>query len=245
MCRAARRRRSALGGLAVALAGVGAALVISRMGAAAVAPDIVVLYSRTDSSVLREFSCPAGRCRFLAIEDEPCAEPVRARTVIVTGHSRPPRYLGRTARDTARAASCSEPDLVVLDSCYAFSIPLLEELATADPTPLVVGSTKLLPRAGLKYGSGFFDATTSEGRADAVQARDGGSLERWRLDAKRLRSATAQVEQWSVDELEKRLRHVMPNLVTVQVPGERVELLAHVDPQRFLRPAADESKTRR
>jgi hypothetical protein len=155
--------------------------------------------------------------------------------VVVTGHSTPPVYLGRSPEQLARTIACFRPDLVVLDTCYGFSAPLLDALSAEGIAPLVVGSTHKLPPAGLAYEAPFYASDgAAEAWAAAVRARSGSPLAVWRLDPAALRAAEERVAGWDAAALTARLRRLHPNLVEVDVGGGGPEFLALVPPQRFL-----------
>ena len=197
---------------------------------------VVVLYSAGDPAALRQLDCPEGRCTFVSLDADPCrAGGGPAQAVIVTGHSTPPVYLGGSPQRLARAIACFEPEIVVLDTCYGFSSPLLDALAAEGQAPLMVGSTRKLPPTGLSYGARFYAGGGAESRAADVQTRSGAPLERWRLVPRALEAAEEQASHWDRATLEARLRRLHPNLVEVDVPGSDAVLLVPVAPERFRR----------
>lgn len=189
------------------------------------AAAIVVLSARGDHPDLQRFDCPPGLCERAWVSDTECAP---EETVVVAGHSRPPEYLGVDAATLAEAVACHEPSLVVLDTCYGFSLPLLEELERRG-VPLVVGSTGKLPIGGLVYEAAFF---TSSGERAAAAV--GGSVVTWTLDGEALARARHTVAGWSVERLEEHLQRVWPNLVRAPLESE-IEVLVPVGPERFRR----------
>jgi hypothetical protein len=196
----------------------------------------VVLYSMADPPVMRSTPCE-GPCEAIAIEYFACT-PTRwlrpARTVIVTGHSLPPMYLGRSPARVASAVACFDPDLVVLDTCYGFSLPLLGALADDGVHAIVVGPAFRLPPEGLDYAAGFFSNAPAVSRAGAVATRSGMPLGRWSISTADLAASQRDVATWSVDKLEANLQVVLPGLV--RIPLGTSAALAYVPADRFLRP---------
>ncbi|HEX2572984.1 MAG TPA: hypothetical protein VH877_25755 [Polyangia bacterium] len=193
---------------------------------------IVVLYSKRDPPAFHT-TCAAGPCRFVALEDFTCSSVVPAQAMIVTGHSTPPMYLGSEADDIARVVRCYAPELVVLDTCYGFSLPLVEKLAELRPGMLLLGPTYQLPPQGLVYEEAFFGGRSAAERAQGVHTRSGARLERWVSDPRRLAEVRRQTERWDRATLTARLQRRHPNLVRVDIPGSHVVTLMPVAPERF------------
>ena len=206
--------------------------------AATEVPRIVSVFSRADAAPLRQSPCPPGSstCTVVALEDFACPRDAAAEVLIVTGHSMPPVYLHHGPEALARVADCYRPELVVLDTCYGFSLPLLDALADALPGALVVGTTYKLPPEGLRYDAGFFLPSPPAERAERVQTRSGKPLTRWRLDAQAVRQARDTLDGWGVAELEAHLVRKLPNLVGVGLPGADATALMPVAPERFRKP---------
>ncbi len=123
---------------------------------------------------------------------------------------------------------------LVLDTCYGASLPLLESVARRGLELDVVGATTKLPPDGLLYEPELF--RWAGGRPGArVSARSGDPLERFRLDSGQLRRAAEQVDGWSGEVLEARLRRRHPNLVLAPLGEGGAEILVPVEPQRFRR----------
>lgn len=207
--------------------------------ATAGAERIVVLYTCADPSELRTFEGPPGRCAFVALEAFDPEAVAPAPVVVVTGHSLPPEYLHRTADEVAAAVAALDPELIVLDTCYGFSTPLLDALA-ARLSAWVVGPTVRLPLEGLDYSPRFFDPRRlpPAERARAVRTRSGAPLARMALSREHVAAIHAEVATWSPDRLERNLQRVLPNLVRVPVPDTDAVALVHVEPARFHRPEA-------
>lgn len=197
--------------------------------------SIVVIYSSQDPAVVRTFECPADRCERVDLSDLRCTgDEAPAPVVVVTGHSGPPdAYLHATPETLASAIACYRPELVVLDTCYGVSSPLLVALAARGMAPFVVGPTYRLPAAGLLYEAPFFTDLPASARARFVRSRSGEPLSRFRLDAGRLRAALDDVAGWSVARLTAHLQCVLPNLVKVPIPGTGHILLVPIEPERF------------
>ncbi|NVJ25699.1 hypothetical protein HUW62_31210 [Myxococcus sp. AM011] len=193
---------------------------------------VVAVYSRADVAELQQSPCSDDRCPHVALEDFSCPSGVRAEVLVLSGHSLPPSYLNASPEDLARVARCYRPDLIVLDTCYGFSTPLLTALAEEAPGAWVLGSTYKLPLDGLLYDEGFFQAGSPEQRARFVRTRSGKALELWRLDAKAMDTALEEVSRWEPAVLEARLARKHPNLVKVELPGEATALVP-VPPERF------------
>lgn len=215
---------------------IGAALVLAFLGCLRErTPPIVVLVSSADPVEIRAFACPEGACEIVALERSPCEDARPAQVVVVAGHSAPPTYLGGSAERLADAIACRAPELVVLDTCYGFSAPLLEAMALRGLTPLIVGSTHQLPPEGLDVSPAFFQERDAAARAAGVFLHAGTPLETWRLDGAELRRAREEVARWSPERLNKRLRRVHPNLVQVELASGTATMLVPVAPERFRR----------
>jgi hypothetical protein len=145
-------------------------------------------------------------------------------------------YLGGSADTLAAAIVCVNPALVVLDTCYGFSTPLLQALASAGGRARVVGARRQVPGEGLRYGPAFFEAKDAETRADAVR----WGVERtesWVINAEELAIARQEVEAMSPAALTQHLQRVHPNLVNVPLGDRGATALALVSPERFRQPS--------
>ncbi len=202
-------------------------------------PGVVILYTTEDSEAVQT-ACPQGTACVRHRVDRPGCRPfglhARPHTVILAGHSLPPHeYLGQRAEVVAEAVACLDPDNLVLDTCYGASTPLLEALVAQGATPLVIGSTRKLPPDGLRYDERLFSAEAPRDPGSLVQARSGEPLEVFELQAAALRQVSAEVQSWSVERLEARLRRKLPNLVLAELPGGDATVLVPVPPARFRR----------
>lgn len=202
------------------------------------APLVAVLHAGEGDPALQGPPCPAGHCVELSLDDPPCTAldgPVP--TVVLTGHSRPPVYLGRSPTVVAERIACLEPELVVLDTCYGFSAPLLAALADQDVDALVVGTVHQLSVEGLRYHPAFFEpGLSADARAHQVQPRYAEVLQRWTPDVGDLERSTQLVAGWDPATLEAHLQRVHPNLVRVPLGEAERWVLHEVAPARFVRP---------
>lgn len=196
-----------------------------------VTPSVAVIYSR--GSLHLRPDCPPGRCDYHAIEDFTCDRARAVRTVIVAGHAAPPQYLGTEPQSIALAIACFAPELVVIDTCYGASTPLLSALAERGDF-LVVASPRLVPGRGFRYGARFFDDAAPDVRAAAVTSvtplfigwPDGDALAR----------AEAEVMASDGDTLRPRVRSWNPTLVAVEMAEG--EVVAPADWKVIGRPPA-------
>jgi hypothetical protein len=195
---------------------------------------VFVLSTRADPPTLHT-RCPEGRCAYLDLEDFECPEepPPPAEVLIVGGHSVPPEYLRAPSEAVVRVVHCLRPRLLVLDTCYGFSSPLLDALAPSQPPMLVIGATYKLPPQGLVYDDAFYTALSPEERARHLRTRSGAALESWWTDAEALRAALDDVAGWDVPRLTANLQRKHPNLVRVPLRGGEATLLVPVPPARF------------
>jgi hypothetical protein len=120
---------------------------------------------------------------------------------------------------------CLRPHLVVLDTCYGFSSPLLDELASVQTSMLVLGATFKLPPAGLVYEETFYTAQSPQERARHVRTRSGAKLESWWTDKRALRATLETVATWKQPMLLTNLQRKFPNLVRVPIYGSEATLL--------------------
>lgn len=177
-----------------------------------VTASVAVIYSR--GSLHLRPDCPPGRCEYHALEDFTCPEDGRAaRAVIVAGHAAPPQYLGADPATIAAAAACFAPELVVIDTCYGASTPLLSALAARGDF-LVVASPRLVPGRGFSYGARFFEVAAADVRAAAVTSATPLFIG-W-PDADAMARAEAEVLASDGATLRPRVRSWNPTLVAVE-----------------------------
>jgi len=205
--------------------------------AAATEPVTAVVFSSLDAPQLRQFHCAAeAHCVWMDLTTGSACDGRRAQSVVVTGHSLPPAYLGVAAPELAAAIACLEPELVVLDTCYGFSEPLMSRLAELDRPPLVLGTADVLPPRGLEYDQEFFGPADPARRAAAVRAPSPAALQSWTPDGPSLELAARNLQSWDAGRLTRGLRRVWPNLVEIEVPGTGNSVLVEVAPERFAPP---------
>jgi hypothetical protein len=197
---------------------------------------IVVLASERDPAELRALACPADKCLHLSLESFRCSRVSGpAEVVVLTGHSSPPEYVGHEPRQIAAAIQCLAPELLVLDTCDGFSAPLLDAIVASGASPLIVGATFRLPPAGLSYDPAFFANGPIAARADAVHARSGAALMRWRSNPRELANLHSDVARWTPSQLTANLKRVHPNLVLAPLSSDGTSVLVLVEPARFRR----------
>jgi apolipoprotein N-acyltransferase len=177
---------------------------------------LAVLYARATPAM--QPMMPAGIGARHAIEDfgRPAAP---AETVILSGDSLPPHYLGRSAEEVARAIIAFHPTLIVLDTCYGASTPLLDALAATGSTAWVVAPAYRIPVEGLRFQPDFFTEPDAARRALAVRMAPSAPLLRWRLDRAALKRVHASVEAMSPQERRRLTKRTRPRLIQAQLPG--------------------------
>lgn len=187
--------------------------------------QVVVLRSDHDGEMF-PLPCSPGACTALALERGVCGRGA-AQVVVVSGHSVPPyHYLHAPPDELARALTCLQPRLIVLDTCYGFSAPLLAALAEAGVTAEVVGPLRKLPPGGLQYDAAFYDDTAAPAaRAAAVRVRDGEPLQRWRLDAVELAAARRILAGWDAAEVAAHVGRRHPDLLRVPLGRDHTVLM--------------------
>lgn len=209
------------------------ALALAGPAHAATPAKVAVLYSQATPTM--RAALPAAACDFYPIEG--FRAPRRpADAVVLAGHSLPPAYLDRPADEVARAIAAFRPRLVVLDTCYGASTPLLAALATGLPGAWVVAAPYRLPQDGLVYGPAFLAAADPARRAAAVRTEPVFPLLRWKLDARAVTTARTQVEALDAAGLRRRLKRARPPLVRgalPAVPGPAGEVLVPMPVERF------------
>ncbi len=197
----------------------------------------VVLYSARDPVVFRA-RCPDSKCVYFEVSDVAkldCREPrTHTKAVIISGEGSPPDYLNVPAEDVARALRCFDGvELVVIDTCYGMSLPILEALSQAGVRALVVGATYKLPPEGFEYEAAFFEPGPASERARYVRSRSGRPVEHWSLANGGLSMVRRHVDAMNKFELLERLTRKNPNFVLVALPGAKSNVLVEVPPQRF------------
>jgi hypothetical protein len=196
---------------------------------------VVVLFSNADTvgvATLAPAACKPGQCERIDLETFHCRAPQHAASVIVTGHSAPPHYLNSDPTRVADAIACFSPELVVLDTCYGFSMPLLAEIAIRSKAAVIVGSTYRIAISGLHYDPEFFIDRDAAARAAAIHDPDGTSIERWTVAPPDVERSLADVATWDSSRLHAGLQSIDPNLVRVPL-GRSATVLVPVPRERF------------
>lgn len=194
---------------------------------------VVVLYSQATPHI--KPALPIGSYREFPLES--FRNPgLRADTVIVAGHSIPPDdYASHDPQTVAAATASFQPSLVVLDTCYGASTPILDALAQRLDA-WVVAPPFLIPIQGMRYDDGLFAVTDPARRARMVQTDPPSPILRWRLDREQLAETRQQVERMTAAELRSRLKLAVPALVRVDLPDgpkDNGQVLVPVPAERF------------
>lgn len=174
-------------------------------------------------------TCPPGRCREVLV-DARCD--ATSDVVVVAGHSMPPLYLDGSPDALAAAVACRRPKLVVLDTCWGASLPLLEALAAKGVHARVIGASFYLPERGLSYGEAFWSTKDPDARAAAITSPHATwPLTNILLEERLIDGWKASLAAMPVTEMRTKLRHTLPNYVVVG-DGPRA-VVADVPPERF------------
>lgn len=220
--------RTASGSVLAAVA-LTAACTLLPAGCAEPPLDAAVLISRDTPQM--GAALPEGRVSRIAVEGFKPGR--RATTVVVAGHSAPPLYLGRPAAEMARAIASFAPELIVLDTCFGASTPLLEALAAEGSRARVVAPAFRLPESGFVYAPDFFSRAEARERAEAVNSVPQAPLLRWAIAPEPLQAARAELAALSTASLRQRLRFVEPPLVRLSL-GEAGWVVAPIARERLL-----------
>lgn len=177
---------------------------------------VLVLFSPAAPSMIPR--CASGVCDFLSVERAQCSAPreERVATVIVSGHSSVPTYLGLSSDEVANRIACRHPELIVLDTCFGASEPLLSALARRLPDAVVVGPTFRVADRGFEYDSAFFLAGSATERAASVRARSGLPLTVLSLRSPAIAAARVAARSLQGAELRRALVRVAPPLAVVR-----------------------------
>lgn len=204
------------------------------LGGCAQAPagplETAVLYSRATPEMQPQLP-PGPHARYAVEGFRPPGR--RARAVIVSGHAAPPEYLGQAPRLLARAIASFEPELVVVDTCFGASLPLLEALAASGVTARVVAPPFRIPTSGLHYAPAFFAPGPAAARARLVRTEPDYPLLRWRIAAEPLTAVRREVAGLGPEALSRRLKHAGLALVKAELPEGAGPVLVDVAPARF------------
>ncbi|MBC7544643.1 MAG: hypothetical protein H7338_18125 [Candidatus Sericytochromatia bacterium] len=198
-------------------------------------PDVVLLYAEKERDKAPEFARTPVREFALEGFQNPG---LTAKTVVLGGHSIPPVYVGQPAAVVAKAIASFKPDVVVLETCYGASTPILRALADTGLRAWVVAAPYQLPVRDLHYTPAFFTAADVRTRVMAVDTVPPYPMLRWRLDPVVLTAIESQVAAMGPDELTQRLKRVMPALVRMPLPtilSPKGLILIPVASERFKR----------
>ena len=177
-------------------------------------PDVAVLFSMADARYA--LPCPDGRCSYHVFEDFTCGSQ-RATSVVIGGHSRPPLFAGQPPEVVAAAVRCFEPDLIVVNSCFGATTPLLSALS--DIGAVVVAAPGALPEPGLRLGADFFGVGPTAVRAAAIVAPWGVELFRGVPSVADLEAARSALLARSPVERRRALAVAEPALLAARVTG--------------------------
>lgn len=192
--------------------------------------EAAVIYSQATPTMLA--ALPGDRARHFAVEG--FVNPgVRARTVVLAGHSLPPTYLDQPAEHVAEAIASFAPELVVLDTCYGASTPILEALVKAGARAVVVAPPYRIPRDGFAYAPNFFSERDPARRAALVRTEPAFPLLRWRPDGAALATLGRELGGLDARALRARLHRVSPPLVKSVLPATGAVVLTPVAAARF------------
>lgn len=213
-------------GLALAMAGV-------AWQSRAQLPAMVVLYSQKTPDLVPKL--PSNCCSYVPLEGFRNAS-TRVDTVILSGHGLPPEYVGHSAREVAAAIASYKPSLVIVNTCYGASTPLLDALAAAGSRAWVVAGPYQLYISGLVFAPDFMQVKDPAERARRVRTEPPYPLLRWQIDPVQLKALHARVGAMSKLELRHRLKRVMPTLLKIELPSRiepRGRVLVAIAPERF------------
>lgn len=144
---------------------------------------------------------------------------IKAKTVILSGHGAPPVYVSHSAGEVAEVISSFHPELIVLNSCYGASTPILESLAEKNNGAIVVAPPYQIYLPGYIYLHDFFNQKLSaEERAKSVVTQPYYPQLRWKINKPELIKAKAKVLKMTRKELKKNYLRRVPPLVRIPMP---------------------------
>lgn len=82
---------------------------------------------------------------------------LKSKTVILSGHGEAPVYVGLNVKEISKIISSFEPELIVLNTCFGASSPILEELAKKNDGSLVVAPPYRIYSPGYIFWNDFFN----------------------------------------------------------------------------------------
>lgn len=222
--------------------GLGYGLIVLALlsGGCAKSPPIPIAVLYSEQSPQLKAALPASACTYFTIEDAPFPDR-EASTVIVAGHSLPPDYLGKPAAFVAATIAGFHPRLIVMDTCYGASTPILAALAADGCRARIVAPPFPIPETGLIYDAAFTDTRSAQARSRMVHTQPGFALLRWTISSKPLAELETRIDQESSESLRKDLLLNDPPLVRTNLsepPSSTTPVLAFVPVARFKEPTA-------
>lgn len=179
--------------------------------------DIVAFVSRDDHDLL-----PSACARVDCVELQASSTPLpraRARVVILSGRSAPPTMLGVDAEHLARAVASLHPALIVADTCFGLRYEYVDALTRHGWRGWLVGTSTLLPVAGLRYPPAFWrTGDPIAQRAESLRAHEGFEVHAVYVDRARVVAMRRALDQW----------------MSAYDPQRGAELLDWVDPPLHL-----------
>jgi len=173
---------------------------------------------------------PCGSsCVSTTFDDAVCD--YRASAIVFGGHSIPPVYYNQHLSMVIDMVACTHAELVVLDTCYGFSEPMLSALASKVPGVMVVGTTSKLPPRGLLYSDGF-ETGTIEQRTAMIRMPDGSHPQYWRANMADIDAINLIASHADLNYLYANLQRKAPNLVRFPL-GVTATALVEVPSARF------------
>ena len=175
---------------------------------------IVVLYTNKDTIMPK---LPKNCCKYYSLEKLPKIVN-KAKIVIVSGHGAPPVYAGHSANEVELAVSKFKPELIVMNSCFGASSPILESLSNKNTGALIVAPPFPIYLPGYKYLDNFFNEKLSlNERARNVITVPYYPQLIWKINKTELTKAKSKVLKMSKSELKQNYRRRVPPLIRVKI----------------------------
>ncbi len=195
--------------------------------------NIVILYTKKDV-VMPDL--PDDCCDYIPLENFK-NKGIKANTVILAGHGKPPLYAEHSIKEVSDAIASFSPQLIVLNSCYGSTDILLDGLAKNNLKSMVVAAPFPIYLPGFTYDANFLKTELSvEERAKSVRTEPYYPILKWNINSKELDKTKKKIDFMSKKELKKNLRRVSPPLVRVSMPTKlepKAELLVMLDPKKL------------
>lgn len=175
---------------------------------------VVILYTSKNPVFPK---VPDGCCKYYDI-DKFKDPKIKANTVILSGHGEPPVYAGHSASQVAEIISSFKPELIVLNTCYGASYPILEALSEKNNGKMVVAPPYEIYLPGYTFWNGFFNSNLSiEERAKNVVTEPYYPQLKWRINKYELKKVKDKVLKMSKIELRKNYLRRVPPLIKVKI----------------------------